>query len=84
MQLPSLEAFLYECRVRFPVGVDAPDPDGGDIPQTMRAYAMRGTPTTLLIDAQGRRRAQRFGVHDDLLLGAELRTLILEAFSAGS
>jgi thiol-disulfide isomerase/thioredoxin len=83
MQLPSLEAFLYEYRVRFPVGVDAPDPEGGPIPQTMSAYAMRGTPTTLLIDSQGRLRAQTFGVHDDLLLGAELQTLILEAMSSG-
>ncbi|HLT29041.1 MAG TPA: redoxin family protein [Myxococcaceae bacterium] len=84
MQLPSLEAFLYEYRVRFPVGVDAPDPEGGAIPHTMRAYAMRGTPTTLLIDASGRLRAHHFGVHDDLLLGAELQTLILEAVSSAS
>ena len=84
MQLPSLEAFLYEYRIRFPVGVDAPDPEGGPIPQTMRAYEMRGTPTTLLIDAQGRLRAQTFGVHDDLLLGAELQTLILEAVASGA
>lgn len=82
MRRPSLEAFLYEYRVRFPVGVDAPGPDGDDIPQTMRAYAMRGTPTTLLIDAKGRLRAQHFGVHDDLLLGAELQTLILEAVAS--
>jgi thiol-disulfide isomerase/thioredoxin len=81
MQLASLRAFLHEYRVRFPVGVDAPDPDGGRIPQTMRAYAMQGTPTTILIDAQGRLRRQVFGVHEDLLLGAELQTLLLEAES---
>jgi hypothetical protein len=41
---------------------------------------MRGTPTTVLIDAQGARlRRQVFGAHDDLLLGAELQTLLLEA-----
>ena len=45
----------------------------------MRGYGMRGTPTTILIDAQGRLRRQVFGVHDDLLLGAELQTLLLEA-----
>lgn len=82
MRRPSLEAFLYEYRVRFPVGIDAADPSGGPIPQTMQAYAMRGTPSTLLIDAKGRLRAQHFGVHDDLLLGAELQTLILEAVSS--
>jgi len=42
---------------------------------------MRGTPTTVLIDAQGRLRRQVFGAHDDLLLGAELQTLLLEAAS---
>ncbi len=77
----SLEAFLHEYRVRFPVGVDAPDPGGEAIPQTMRAYGMRGTPTTVLIDALGRLRRQVFGAHDDLLLGAELQTLLLEVAS---
>ncbi len=71
MKVESLRAFLHEYRVRFPVGVDAPDPGGEAIPQTMRAYGMRGTPTTVLIDALGRLRRQVFGAHDDLLLGAE-------------
>lgn len=79
MGLESLRAFLHEYRVRFPVGVDAPGQDGDPMPRTMRAYAMRGTPTTLLIDAQGRLRRQVFGVHDDLLLGAEIGTLLAEA-----
>jgi len=79
MRIESLRAFLHEFRVGFPVGIDTPDPDGGRIPQTMRAYNMQGTPTTLLIDARGQLRRQVFGVHDDLLLGAELQTLILEA-----
>ncbi|MCC6774986.1 MAG: TlpA family protein disulfide reductase, partial [Gemmatimonadaceae bacterium] len=38
-----------------------------------------GTPTTVLIDARGRLRRQLFGVHDDLLLGAEIGTLLVEA-----
>lgn len=79
MRLPSLRAFLHEYRVRFPVGVDAPDPSGDPTPLTMRAYQMRGTPTTILIDAEGRLRKQVFGVHDDLSLGADLQTLLLEA-----
>ena len=45
----------------------------------MRAYAMQGTPTTILIDAQGRLRRQVFGIHDDLLLGADIQGLLLEA-----
>ncbi|GMU04134.1 redoxin domain-containing protein [Corallococcus caeni] len=79
MKLESLRAFLHEYRVKFPVGVDEPGEGGDPIPRTMSAYAMRGTPTTVLIDAQGRLRRQLFGVHDDLLLGAELQTLLLEA-----
>jgi thiol-disulfide isomerase/thioredoxin len=79
MKVESLRAFLHEYRVRFPVGVDAADADGRPIPQTMRAYQMKGTPTTVLIDAQGRLRRQVFGVHDDLLLGADIQTLLLEA-----
>lgn len=80
MPLPSLRAFLHEYRVTFPVGVDAPG-DGDRIPKTMRAYAMQGTPTTVLIDARGFLRRQVFGVHEDLLLGAEIQTLLLEAES---
>lgn len=72
MGLASLRAFLHEYRIRFPVAVDLPGPDGDPLPCTMRAYAMRGTPTTVLIDAHGQLRQQIFGVHDDLLLGAEL------------
>ncbi|RYZ43443.1 MAG: redoxin domain-containing protein [Myxococcaceae bacterium] len=79
MRLESLKAFLHEYRVGFPVGVDAPGEAGDPIPRTMRAYAMQGTPTTVLIDAQGRLRRQLFGVHDDLQLGAEIQTLLLEA-----
>lgn len=79
MQPHALEAFLHEYRVRFPVGVDAAAADGDPIPRTMRAYSMRGTPTTLLIDARGRLRQQVFGVHDDIALGAEIQTLLLEA-----
>ncbi len=82
MGVASLRAFLHEYRVQFPVGVDAPDPGGEAIPQTMRAYKMRGTPTTILIDARGRLRRQVFGVHDDLVLGAELQTLLLEVESS--
>lgn len=74
----ALRVFLHEYRVRFPVGVDAPGADGDPLPRTMRAYAMQGTPTTVLIDAQGRLRWQLFGACDDLALGAELGALLAE------
>ena len=36
---------------------------------------MQGTPTLLLVDRMGRLRRQRFGMLDDLRLGAEIATL---------
>lgn len=74
----ALQVFLVEYRIRFPVGVDMPDPGGANIPLTMQAYGMRGTPTLVLIDAEGRRRAQYLGEHDELLLGAEIGALLAE------
>lgn len=74
----ALRAFLHEYRLPFPVGVDMPDGQGG-VPLTMQAYAMRGTPTLILIDARGRLRRQYFGSVNDLTLGADIAELILEA-----
>ncbi|MDT6963673.1 redoxin domain-containing protein [Cupriavidus sp. SZY C1] len=79
----ALAAFLHEYRIPFPVGVDQPDGHGG-IPHTMRAYAMRGTPTLVLIDAAGNLRHQHFGSVADLTLGAQIAALVLEAREAAS
>ena len=76
--LLALEAFLHEYRYSFPVGVDE-YAEGDPLPLTMRAYAMQGTPTLILIDAQGRLREQHFGVLDDLALGAALGGLLAAA-----
>lgn len=73
----SLEAFLHEYKVTFPVGVDRAHESG--MPETMRAYGMRGTPTLILIDAQGRLRKQWIGAASDLVVGAEIMRLILES-----
>jgi hypothetical protein len=73
----SLQAFLHEYRIAFPVGVDAPSADARDpIPATMRAYGMQGTPSLVLIDRQGDLRRHTFGAEDDLALGAAIATLI--------
>lgn len=77
----ALAAFLHEYRIGFPVGIDAQSAGGG-VPQTMRAYNMQGTPTTLLIDREGRLRLHKFGHVDDLLLGASIATLLGEALIA--
>lgn len=74
----SLEAFLHEYRISFPVAVDLPDPQSA-APLTMREYSMRGTPTLILIDAEGFIRQHYFGKVSDLVLGAEIALLIAEA-----
>lgn len=78
MQPHALEAFIHEYGLRFPVGVDAPGADGNPIPRTMERWAMRGTPTTLVIDRRGRLRVQHFGQVDDLQLGVLLGRLLGE------
>ncbi len=77
----SLQAFLHEYRIDFPVGVDSPSATG-PVPRTMQAYAMRGTPTLLLIDRNGRLRQHHFGHVGDLLLGAQIAELLGEASDA--
>lgn len=77
----ALQAFLHEYRYAFPVGVDAPG-DAGPIPRTMQAYRMQGTPTLLLIDADGVLRDQHFGTVDDLSLGVAIGRLLAEAENA--
>ncbi|MEM8591408.1 MAG: redoxin family protein [Pseudomonadota bacterium] len=73
----TLEAFLSENGIDFPVGVDKPS-FSGNIPQTMAAYGLQGTPSLILIDRKGMRRAQHFGQVPELAIGAELGTLIAE------
>lgn len=74
MKPVSLEAFLHEYRITFPVGVDM---EGvGSMPKTMETYQLRGTPSMLLIDAEGNLRANHFGEVSELLLGAEIATLL--------
>ncbi|RKR04172.1 redoxin domain-containing protein [Maricaulis maris] len=74
----ALAAFMHENRITFPVAIDAPA-RSGFIPQTMTRYGMQGTPTTLLIDAGGHIRMQRFGSITDLELGAAIGSLLNEA-----
>lgn len=78
MRPVSLQAFLHEYRIPFPVGVDRPG-EGDPVPQTMHAYALRGTPSINLIDAQGQLRHQHFGQVSDLVLGAQIALLMQEA-----
>lgn len=74
----SLRAFVHEYRLTFPIGVDAAA-DHGPVPQTMRAYGLRGTPSLVLIDRRGLVRRHSFGADDDLAVGAGIATLLAEA-----
>ena len=81
MQPHALQAFLYEYKIRFPVGVDAPVPDS-TLPSTMARWGLQGTPSLLLFDKSGRLRAHQFGNVDELQLGVFLGQLLEEAPSA--
>lgn len=73
----ALKAFIHEYRWSFPIGVDTPG-DDGSIPETMKAYGIRGTPSLLLFDRQGRLRHHSFGRDDDLEVGANIMALVCE------
>ncbi len=73
----ALRAFLHEYRIDFPVGIDRQMGEAR-IPSTMSEYQMEGTPTTILIDAEGLLRKQFFGREEDLVLGAQISELIAE------
>lgn len=72
----SLEAFIHEYRLTFPIGVDEAGTD--HIPRTMEAYRLRGTPSLVIIDRNGMVRANHFGQVSDLQIGAEIATLIAQ------
>lgn len=79
MQAHALAAFMHGCGLRFPVGVDAPSSDGQQVQRTMARWGLQGTPTTLVVDRQGRLRLRKFGHVSDLRLGAILGRLLAEA-----
>ena len=61
----------------FPVGVDRNE-TGAGMPETMRRYQLRGTPSLLVIDRAGRVRSCVLGQTEDLVLGSLLGRLIDE------
>lgn len=77
MTAEALKAFVHEYRWSFPIGID--QPAGGSAPSvTMTRYGLRGTPSCLVLDRQGRVRLHKFGAIDDLVLGALLGRLIAQ------
>ena len=79
----ALGVFIHEYRLAFPIGVDLPG-ISNPLPRTMQKYALRGTPSLLLIDRSGRLRMSHFGQIEDLQLGAAIGQLLAEAESATS
>lgn len=77
MQPVSLQAFVHEYRLDFPIAIDQASPSG-PIPLTMAAYELGGTPSLVLIDKQGRLRLRHLGQIDDLRLGVILGQLVSE------
>jgi peroxiredoxin len=77
MGVEALKAFVHEYRIDFPVGVDQASA-GSDIPRTMQAYGMQGTPSLVLIDRQGSVCLQHFGRLDDLRVGALIGQLVAQ------
>lgn len=73
----ALRVFLDEYRIKFPVGVDEADP-AGPVPLTMGAYELRGTPSVLVFDPDGRLQLSHFGQIDDLQLGAVIGQLLAQ------
>ena len=73
----SLEAFIHEYRLSFPIGVDEAG-EGTPLPVTMGRYGMRGTPTAILIGRDGKIRHHGFGQEDDMALGAMIASALAE------
>jgi len=77
----ALKAFIHEYKLTFPIGIDRPS-QTGPTPQTMTAYGLRGTPSTLLIDRSGHLVLNAFGHIDDLALGAMIQSVLSGAEDA--
>lgn len=79
----ALRAFVHEYRLPFPIAIDRHG-EGACLPQTMRAWALEGTPTLIAFDRDGQLALQHFGHLDDLRLGALLGRLIDRPAGAGA
>lgn len=80
MSPEALRVFLHEYRWSFPIGIDRTM--GENLPATMRAYHLEGTPSVVLLDRTGRIRLQQLGHIDDLLLGRAIGRLMAEPLPA--
>lgn len=71
----ALEAYIHEYRLTMPIGVDMPG-ERGPSPQTMERYALRGTPSAILIGRDGTILHHGFGQEEDMELGARIASAL--------
>ena len=76
----ALKAFIHEYKITFPVAIDKPS-STDHIPMTMQRYNMRGTPTLILIDKNGKLRLNHFGLMEDMQVGNMISQLVSETAS---
>jgi hypothetical protein len=67
--LVSLEVFIHDYKLTFPMGVDK-SAEGSPIPTTMQRCRMQGTPKAILIGRDGHVVHHGFGQQCDMALGA--------------
>jgi len=77
MNEDALRAFVSEYRIDYPVAIDKPS-RAHPIPSTMGIYQMKGTPTLIVIDQQGRLRLNHFGTISNMKLGSLIGGLLAE------
>ena len=72
-----LKTFLYEFGYDFPVAIDKHiDINKDPIPETMKAYNLRGTPSLVIINKEGFIEKIFFGHVDELELGLLIGRLL--------
>lgn len=77
MQEKSLQAFLHEFRVRFPVGIDTPQANN-PLPVSMEKFKLRGTPSWLLFNKKGELVINLFGRVEDAAFSTMVTQVIYE------
>lgn len=77
MQPEILKVFVQQYRIPFPIGIDLAR-RGNNIPTTMNALHLQGTPSLIVIDRKGQMQLSHFGHASDLMVGALLGGLLAE------
>jgi peroxiredoxin len=77
MTFDALKAFVAEYRIRFPIAFDTPS-ESNAIPKTMAKYQMRGTPTLIVLDKNGKVQLNHFGRISDMQIGSLIGGLLAQ------